>query len=241
MQSSQDYLTTVRVELKLRNYSPKTQQAYQRCLNEFFSFFNDQVPTATGEEIKTFLIHQQTLGKAPQTVNLYLNAIHFFYREILRTPLAAKIKFAKRPKTLPVVLSHAEVKTIIATTKNLKHRTLLALAYGAGLRVSEVVNLKIRAVDFSRHVIMVRQGKGNKDRLTLLPAAIVDDIKTLIAGRTGDDYLFLSERGGALSARTAQLVFMQALKKSGLSKQASFHSLRHSFATHLLENGIDIR
>ena len=118
---------------------------------------------------------------------------------------------------------------------------LVSLAYGAGLRVSEAVNLKVRDLNLEELTIHIRQAKGKKDRLTLIPEKLVNDLKNLMAGKDGGEYAFASERGGKLTDRTAQAVFEHALKKSGIKKGATFHSLRHSFATHLLENGTDVR
>lgn len=117
----------------------------------------------------------------------------------------------------------------------------MSLAYSAGLRVSEVVNLRVRDIDITEMTITVRQGKGMKDRLTVISPRILDSLHKFTAGKKGNDYLFESERGGKLTTSTAQLVFQQCLKKSGIQKEATFHSLRHSFATHLLENGTDVR
>jgi site-specific recombinase XerD len=211
-------------------------------LAEFLAFVGPEEAEEVDQNlIKRFLMAKKEAGRAPQTVNLYLNAIKFFYHQVLKRQEKMDLQFAKRSKRLPVILSHGEIKKIIEATSNLKHRCLLALAYGAGLRVSEVVNLKIGNLDFERRLIYIEQGKGKKDRVTLLPESLLADLKNLMAGRNPEDYLLPSERGGRLSARTAQAVFYQVLKKSGVKKAVSFHSLRHSFATHLLENGVDIR
>jgi len=118
---------------------------------------------------------------------------------------------------------------------------MLSISYGAGLRVCEVINLKIEDVDSERNLIHIKQSKGGKDRVTILPEKIKDDLKNLMYANDNQRYLFESERGGNLTTRTAQKIFEQALKRSGIIKKASFHSLRHSFATHLLENGVDVR
>lgn len=241
MQDVKNYLERTRTELRLRNYSPKTETSYLRCLAEYLAYLGAEASRVDADRIKKFLLLKQSAGKAPQTVNLYLNAINFFYREVLVWPTRIDIKFAKRSKKLPVVLSHEEAKKIVATPSNLKHYCLLALAYGSGLRVSEAVSLKIGDLDFERRVVHLKDGKGRKDRLTLLPEVLILDLKNLTAGRGAGEYLFPSERGGRLSARTAQLVFYQAVKKTGITKAVSFNSLRHSFATHLLENGVDLR
>ncbi|MEK7512332.1 MAG: tyrosine-type recombinase/integrase, partial [Patescibacteria group bacterium] len=111
----------------------------------------------------------------------------------------------------------------------------------AGLRVSEVVNVRIKDVDLDGLQLHVKQGKGNKDRITVLPEKLKNDILQFITGKNSDDYLFASERGGKLTKRTAQIIFERAMKKVGIVKDATFHSLRHRYATHLLENGVDVR
>lgn len=130
---------------------------------------------------------------------------------------------------------------ILQAPKNSKHRLLLALAYGAGLRVSEVVDLRVGDLDLPALMIHIKQGKGQKDRISVVPDTLVNDLRNLIAGKGAREYVFASERGGKLTTRTAQKVFETALHLSEIKKDATFHSLRHSFATHLLENGVDIR
>ena len=125
--------------------------------------------------------------------------------------------------------------------KNPKHKLILALAYGAGLRVSEIINLRVRDIDLQELTIHPKQAKGKKDRITLLAEGLRPAIKNLTAGKNANDFVFSSERGGRLTTRTAQKIFEKALKKAKIKKKATFHSLRHSFATHLLENGVDIR
>ncbi len=126
-------------------------------------------------------------------------------------------------------------------TKNQKHQLLLALAYGAGLRVSEVVNLKVQDLDFAEKTIHLKQAKGRKDRISVLPDKFIDALKRFVSGKDKGDFIFHSDWGGRLTTRTAQKVFEHALAKADIKKPATFHSLRHSFATHLLENGVDIR
>jgi len=151
------------------------------------------------------------------------------------------LKFAKRSKKLPIVLSREEIKNIIDATRNPKHKLIISLAYGAGLRISEVVNLKLKDIDFNELTIHLKNAKGKKDRITIFPEKIKNDLQNLIASKNSDDYVFESERGGKLTERTAQKVFENALRGASIKKDATFHSLRHSFATHLLENGVDVR
>jgi len=235
------YLQMMRDELRLRNYSPKTIKNYLRCVESYFCFKRSEFMQFDEDSLRKFLLIEKDRGLASQTLNLYINSVKFFYVNVARCDFKFMIKYAKRPKKLPVVLSHCEVLTLIDGICNKKHKLMISLAYGAGLRVSEVVNLKIGDIDFIRRVIEIRMAKGNKDRITLLPLVIASEIKSFITGRDNGDYLFESERGGKLSTRTAQKVFVCALNRSGINKSATFHSLRHSFATHLLENGTDVR
>ncbi len=237
----QSYLEDVKNELRLRNYSPKTISSYLGCLGDYFDFLGENPKELKTEKIKEFLLKKQENNYAPQTINLYLNAIKFFYREVLKNYTKIDIKFAKRNKKLPIVLSREEIGKIINTIKNNKHRLMIALSYGAGLRVSETVALKIRDILIDELMIHIKDAKGKKDRMTLIPEKLVSELRVLTAGRDGSDYLFESERGGRLTERSAQAVFYRALQQAEIKKDATFHSLRHSFATHLLENGVDIR
>jgi len=227
-------------ELRLRNYSPRTIQAYCGAVRIYLKTKNGDF-NYDKVHIQSFLLNLLEQGRSGQTVNLYVNALKYFYREVLNVHQALDLKFAKRAKRLPVVLSHFEIQQILAEIVNRKHYVMLALAYGSGLRVSEVVSLKVKDVDFNRNLIHVREAKGRKDRVTLLPDKLKNKIAELMAFRAIDDYLFESERGGKLSTRTAQKVFTNALRSAEIQKQAGFHSLRHSFATHLIEEGVNLR
>ena len=237
----QFWLDKTENELKLRNYSPKTRSAYISCLTDYFKFKPNNPDKLDQDNVRNYLLSLQNKKYSPQTINLHLNAIKFFYREIAKETQPINLKFAKRNKSLPIVLSRHEIQALLATVKNNKHRLMLSLAYGAGLRVSEVINLKVRNINLNELTLHLKQAKGKKDRLTLIPKKITDDLRNMIAGKTADDYVFESERGGKLTERTAQIIFERALKAAGIQKNATFHSLRHSFATHLLENGVDVR
>ncbi|MEK7077889.1 MAG: tyrosine-type recombinase/integrase [Patescibacteria group bacterium] len=228
-------------ELRLRRYSPKTRASYVRCVGAYFDFAKEKASYPDVGLIRTFLLQKEVKGDSSQTINLYLNAIKFYYRDVLKSPEKIDIKFAKRSKRLPVVLSHEEIEKILSTIANAKHHLLIALAYSAGLRVSEAINLRVRDLQPDELMVTVRQGKGNKDRVSIFSEKLKGKIASIVAGREGDEYVFASERGGKLTERTAQIVFSRALEKAGIKKSATFHSLRHSFATHLLENGTDVR
>ncbi len=236
-----ELLSRIENELRLRNYSHKTVRSYLLCLKDYFRYIKNVRKDPDIALIKKYLLEKKDGGWASQTVNLHLNAIKYFYREIAQSRSPVNLKFSKTSQKLPIVLSRAEIEKIISSIGNPKHRLMVALAYGAGLRVSEVVNLRIRDIDFDGLTIHLKSAKGNKDRVTVFPEKLKADLCELTALQHGNEYVFESERGGKLSERTAQLVFEKALKKARMEKGATFHSLRHSFATHLLENGVDVR
>lgn len=235
-----NYLQRLEEELKLRGFSHSTVKTYTRYAREYFNWCGGVEIQLDLAKLRHYLAAKQE-SRAPQTVSLCLNAVKFFYRQILGVDAPIPIKTVKRNLTLPVVLSHEEINRIIGAISNPKHRLIVALAYGAGLRVSEVVSLQVRDVDFEQLTLHLRQAKGKKDRLTIFPTSLKADLQRLAAGRNNNDYVFASERGGRLTTRTAQLIFTHAVNHARITKQPTFHSLRHSFATHLLENGVDIR
>ncbi|MBT6068452.1 tyrosine-type recombinase/integrase [Candidatus Peregrinibacteria bacterium] len=276
------FLEATKNELTIRRYSSKTVKSYLSCLKRYFCFVEAQnrgFAEVDERLVKLFLLEELD-GQSGSTLNLYLSAIKFFYRQVAKVDFFVDMKFVRTRKKLPVVLSRCEIMRCLESLVNRKHRLMIALAYGAGLRVSEVVNLKIRDLDFEKGLIYVRNPKGGRDRVTLLPRNLYRDIEDLLWSRRrglgvsecekqffgrqglnskcelgtdfcgqvlGNFYLFCSERkfkpkiGGRMSVRTVQQVFKTALKKAGIMKNATFHSLRHSFATHLLENGVDLR
>ena len=236
-----DWIERTKDELQLQGYSRSTKKNYSKCLEYYFDFKRGTPEKIDFENIRNFLILKQKRGLAGQTINLYLNAIKFFYREIAGFKGKIYFKTVKKYKRLPVVLSRKEIEKIISSIENRKHKLMVALAYGAGLRVSEVIGLRVEDLDLDELVVNIKMAKGKKDRISVLPKKLRVEMKSLMTGKPGKDFLFASERGGKLTTRTAQVVFEKALKKSGIKKPATFHSLRHSFATHLLENGTDIR
>lgn len=234
-------LRKIERELRVVNYSQKTIKSYLYGLREYFSFKGNDLTNLNQENIRDFLLHCEKKHISPQSRNLFLNAIKFYYRSVVKNPQKIEIQSAKRSKSLPTVLSRSEITNILESLKNAKHKLLLSLAYGAGLRVSEIVALKVQDLDFEELTVHIKQAKGQKDRISVIPTSLIDNLKSLIAGKDKNDLVFASERGGKLTTRTAQKVFENALRDSGINKDATFHSLRHSFATHLLENGTDVR
>ena len=234
-------LQKIERELKIRNYSSKTIKSYLYGLREYFSFKGNNLTKLDEENIRNFLLYCEKGRLSPQSRNLFLNAIKFYCRNVVKNPQKIEIRSAKKPKSLPTVLSRNEISKILESPKNAKYKLLLSLAYGAGLRVSEVIGLKVQDLDFKELTVHIKRAKGQKDRISIIPESLVDSLKNLIAGKDKEEFIFASERGGKLTTRTAQKVFENALRDSDVKKDATFHSLRHSFATHLLENGTDVR
>lgn len=235
------YLKKLENELKLRNYSSRTIKSYKSCVSEYLRAKQEKFDYVDIDFIKKYLLSIVDKGMSSQTTNQNLQAINFFCRNVLKYKSKIDIRFAKTPSKLPVVLSRNEIQSILKAIVNEKHKLMLALAYSGGLRVGEVINLKIKDINPSELTIHIKGAKGNKDRITVLPEKLIGDVERIIFGKGNNDYVFASERGGKLTERTAQKVFEAALKKAVIKKEATFHSLRHSFATHLLENGVDVR
>lgn len=228
-------------ELRIRNYSRRTMDSYLRGLKKYFDFKRFNFEDFDEGNVRDFLLDCEKNGGSPQTRNSFLNAIKFYYREVVGLTSPLGVRSAKKSQHLPEVLSRIEISKILEVTENRKHRLLLALSYGAGLRVSEVVDLCVQDVFSDELTIHIRKSKGRKDRITVFPESLITDIQNLDAGKDPSDFVFLSARGGKLTTRSAQKIFETALKRAGIAKPATFHSLRHSFATHLLENGVDVR
>lgn len=227
--------------LRLRNYSPKTRKAYLLYIKEYIGFSKKAGIKNRQKAIEEFLLDKHNKRQSPQTINLALNAVKFLYAQVLKDPQKIDLKFAKRNKKLPVVLSRAEIGKLIENTHNPKHKLAISLGYACGLRVSEAVNLKVADLDIDELVVHIKAAKGKKDRISVLPEKLRNDLRNLIAGKSAGDFVFASNRGGKLTTTSLQKVFRQSLAKAKINKPATFHSLRHSFATHLLENGTDVR
>ncbi len=221
--------------------SKRTIQAYSQALCSYFAWKKTDLEHPDEENIRDFLLHEERRGCGPSSRSILLNAIKYYYRDVVRSKKEITIYSPKKQHKLPVIFTYDEVKQTLRATTNQKHRLLLSVAYGSGLRISEVLSLRIADMDLAQETIHVKQSKGRKDRITVFPQTVVQEMKNYVCERKGDEYVFPSERGGKLTSSTAQKILANAMQKAGIPKQATFHSLRHSFATHLLENGVDTR
>jgi site-specific recombinase XerD len=231
-------------DMTLRNFTPLTIQAYVRCVARFARHFHSSPEHLGPEQVRAFLLHlvqelQVSLSHYKQT----RSALRFFYRVTLgRDDVLESIPPVKQPRTLPVVLSIDEVARFFAGIRNIKHRAILMTAYAAGLRVSEVTQLRVADIDSSRMVIRVRQGKGQKDRYVMLSPRLLEILRAYWKAVRPLDFLF----SGALPVRpitagSVQKACHRGRQAAGLGKHVTVHTLRHSFATHLLETGTDLR
>lgn len=227
--------------LRLRNYSQKTRKAYLGYIKKYIIFSKNSGIKDKQKAVEEFLLEKYERGQSPQTINLALNAIKFLYAEVLKDPQKIDLKFSKRGKKLPIVLSRSEISDIIEATDNPKYRIMISLGYACGLRVSEVVSLRVADLDIDELVVHIKGAKGKKDRISVLPEKLQSDLRNMVAGKDANNFVFSSNRGGKLTTASLQKMFRKSLAKTKIQKSATFHSLRHSFATHLLENGTDIR
>lgn len=224
------------------NYSPTTKRTYLAMLRLFLERFKAEDLRALEEEqIREFLV-DACRGKSLSYQNQLINAIKYFYEQILKRPRTYyQIDRPRKEFRLPVVLSKQEVEKIFRQIHNRKHHAILSTIYASGLRISEVIRLKIRDIDSQRMVLVIRQSKGKKDRQVPLSKQLLKELRTYYQLYKPKDYLFEGERGGAYSKSSIQQIFRKAKKGAGIQKKATVHTLRHSYATHLLESGTDLR
>lgn len=231
-----DELGKLKIEMSARGFSPKTKKSYANIFENFKKFSKKEIKETNEDDIKNYLAYLNEKGYKNITLNVVISAIKF-----AKTAFGERV-FIKRPKRerhLPSVFSQNEIRRLIDSVNNPKHKLILKTIYGLGLRVSELINLRQEEIDFNRKLVHIRDAKGSKDRYVNLPDRLYEDLKSYIRLNNGK-YVF-SGRKEKITIKTVQKIFENALKKSGINKKASCHTLRHSFATHLLENGVDIR
>lgn len=248
----QQLLDRMDEEMILRGFTRETRRVY---LAHAKRFYLDRVssrgmgaeesdPVATSREVRDWLLRLIRNGKSADATNQALSALRFLHIRVLKEPLRlADIPRAKKKKTLPVVLSESEVKRFLAALKNPKHRAIAFVLYSGGLRVSEAARLKVADIDSERGQIHVRQGKGRKDRYVMLSPVVLAVLREYVQVERPYDWLFPAghRRDRHITTRTIQEQVRQAAQRAGIEKRVTPHVLRHSFATHLLEAGTDLR
>jgi site-specific recombinase XerD len=236
-------------DMRMRKLFPKTQSSYLLKVKRFTGFLGRAPDTAAAEDLRRYQLHLVDCGLSPISVNAAITGLRFFFEITLdRAEVTAKLQPVHVPQKLPSVLSREEVARLLAATGNLKHHTALSVAYGAGLRVSEVVALKVSDIDSERMVLRIEQGKGQKDRYAMLSPLLLERLRVWWKfARTQDKML----DGGwlfpgldpidSLSTRQLNRAIHAAAAMAQIDKRVTMHTLRHSFATHLLEQKVDIR
>ena len=233
----------VRKECLRRGYSIRTIETYQDCIKRFIKFSGKSIDKIGKEDALNFLYDLKEKGKSGNTLHVYHMAIRFLMEDILRKNIRLNIKYSKRPEKLPLVLSKEECKSLFEAITNEKHRLMIHLLYGAGLRASELLNLKIKELNLNEGYGFVRNGKGNKDRLFIIPLSLKQEIINFINNEklNSEDYLFKSNRNEKYSIRSIQEIIKKSCRTAGIDKKIHPHTLRHSFATHLIEQGSSLQ
>jgi site-specific recombinase XerD len=232
-------------ELEYRNYSANTVSNYCECMMVLENRVSKALHQITIEELKSFLHYQlMEQNKSTSYINQCISAFKIFTQDVLKKQWdGIKIKRPRREKKLPTVLSISEVETMITNTRNLKHRAMLMLMYSAGLRKMELLQMKPNAIDSERMVVNIKQGKGRKDRQSILAPKTLEILRLYYQMERPKTYLFEPQGnpGNTISDRTMDHIVKQSAARAGIKKDISSHALRHSFATHLLESGVNLR
>ena len=237
----QEFLKKIKVELQISKNSEHTQKSYLDFNRKFLEFTKKEPEQITEDDIKNY-IAEKLSEKSSTTIILFLSALKYAYLSILKKDLTASIKRPKKEKSLPIVLSKQEIKDLFNSLETKKSKLMVSLIYACGLRVSELVNLKVNDFDFVEKIGQVRQAKGKKDRIFNIPESLTKKLQNQVECQRelNQEYVF-SGRNGKMTSRNLQKIVVKAAQKAGINKGVHVHTLRHSFATHLLENGADLR
>ena len=231
----------IRKEGLRRGLSIRTIKTYRNCVRLFFKQCNKDPKIIKKKDIKDFLDRLIEKGSPGNTINVYLNALKFFYNEILHKRLMIRIRFSKTPKALPTILTKDEIQRLIQGINNPKYKLMIKLIYSAGFRVSELVHLKPEHFELNENYGWVRKGKCNKDRLFIIADTLKKELIEYIKKECLYPYSWLFRgHNGHITVRTVQNLIKQAAKRAKIFKNVHPHTLRHSFATHLIKNGYDI-
>jgi integrase/recombinase XerD len=227
-------------QMQLKGYCQKTIKSYVSIIARIASFYHTPADQLSVDQIRDYILKRITVDHlSKQWMNMAISAVKLLFCDVLRREW--NMLDLPRPKSdskVPVILSREEVRLIIQCKKNIKHRAILMITYSAGLRLGEVSTLKITDIDSSRMLIHLHKTKGDKERYTILSPVTLDLLRTYYRRYKPQEWLFEGCSGDHISARTVQHVFKAALAKSNIQKDVGIHSLRHSFATHLLEQGV---
>ena len=228
-------------EMRLRNFSPRTEQSYISAMVGLVRHYRQSPDQLTQEQIRCYLLHLKERGLSPSSRNVAISGMKFFYHQILGWD-EQKLFLPPRKGSwrLPEVFSPKEVERLLCAHGKLRDRCLLMTAYATGLRVSELVRLKVSDIDSERMMVKVEQGKGRKDRYTILSQRLLSELRLYWKQHRSPTWLFPNGKGGPISVNYSQRIYNWAKQKAGIEKGKGIHTLRHCFATHLLEAGVDL-
>lgn len=234
------YSELIRKEALRWSFSPRTIKTYCFCVEKFLlSYRNKELKYITKKDLQEYFDRFIEKGRPGNTINVHLNAVKFFFEEVLKKRLTVNITYSKTPRRLPEFLTKEEVVRLLDSIINPKHKLMITLLYATGMRVGELVSLKVRDFEFNQNYGWVRQGKGRKDRLFIIPqklkSELLDWVETQKLG--SDDWLFRSYGREHISPATIQAIIKEAARKAKIFKKVHPHTMRHSFATHLIQNG----
>ena len=233
----EEILNKLRAELKIRGFSPLTVRNYSFFVEKFLGKNKKNSNELNIDDAKAYL-GEMFDTKSKNTIMLAAASLKFFYTQILGKEFS-QVKMPKKDRRLPEVLTKEEVKKMIDSTDNIKSRLIISLLYSSGLRVSELVNLKVEDLNFGEGTGWVRRGKGSKDRLIIISENLTNELRSYLENKKDNVYIFSKEK--ALTTRNIQKIIKGTRERAGINKKVTPHTLRHSFATHLLEQGTDIR
>ncbi len=229
-------------ELKLRGFSQKTVDTYLIHNKRFLEFIKKEPSEISQDDVKAYLANLMSDKKQkPSSVSLALSALKFMYKTLMKKDIFSDIKTPKQEKKIPTVLTKEEVKRLLNSVENKKHRLLIEFMYSSGLRVSECISIKLDDLDLEDKTGTIRSGKGKKDRHIILSNTLIEHLKGYLAGRDNNNLYIFNVKDRHIGVRQAQKIVNKAAKKADIKKRVFCHALRSSFATHLLEEGTDIR
>lgn len=240
----QEIIDILTKQMSIENYSEQTIKNYLSALKLFLNYLeNLKVNKITEKNIQNYLFYcKKQKNYSFSTMKQVISSIRYLYKKVLKQPIPVSLELdLRKPAKLPVVLTKSEIERILKVTTNLKHKTILLLIYSAGLRLGELLNLKIGDINSETMKIHIRQSKGKKDRYVMLSENVLKLVKSYYGKYKPKNYLIEGQKGGMYSPKSVQSILKSALLKANIKKKASVHTLRHSFATHLLDDGTDIR
>jgi len=236
-----EFLKKLEIELKISKNSEYTLRNYKDFNRKFLEYLKKNPENVIEDDVKVYL-SEKLNNASSSTIIIFLSALRYAFSNILKKDITANIKRPKKEKRIPSVLTKEEIKKLINSIVSKKSRLMISLMYACGFRVSELVNLKVKDLNFEEKIGNVRQGKGKKDRVFNIPEFLLENLKEQVElqDKTNQEYLFTGPKG-RLSSRNLQKIIQKASRRAEINKEVHCHTLRHSFATHLLENGTDIR